>query len=219
MVSTSEVKGSILQLGAVLPSLQCGRGGGFEVQTGCHVMGQMLESLAHCFKVRLEQVVETKQACNERKYPREKSLSSAGSEGGIRESCRDYSAKSGVGKNTASEALAEVFLVGQISSPPAGNFTSDWAKEFLQRSKAFANARGWSKYDSTVNLYLAIVGEVGELSQEAAFLPDGEAVGKVAGGKILSELADVFIYLCRFAEASGVFGDWMEVRERKSEEL
>ncbi|XP_010514099.1 PREDICTED: dCTP pyrophosphatase 1-like [Camelina sativa] len=72
----------------------------------------------------------------------------------------------------------------------------------------FAKARDWEKYHSPRNLLLAMVGEVGELSEifqwkgEVAIgCPDWKEEEKVHLGE---ELSDVLLYLVRLSDACGV---------------
>ncbi|CAA7023712.1 unnamed protein product [Microthlaspi erraticum] len=72
----------------------------------------------------------------------------------------------------------------------------------------FAKARDWEKYHSPRNLLLAMVGEVGELSEifqwkgeVARGLPDWKEEEKVHLGE---ELSDVLLYLVRLSHVCGV---------------
>ncbi|ESQ37069.1 hypothetical protein EUTSA_v10002718mg [Eutrema salsugineum] len=72
----------------------------------------------------------------------------------------------------------------------------------------FAKARDWEKFHSPRNLLLAMVGEVGELSEifqwkgeVARGLPDWKEEEKVHLGE---ELSDVLLYLVRLSDACGV---------------
>ncbi|KAG7632512.1 dCTP pyrophosphatase 1 [Arabidopsis suecica] len=72
----------------------------------------------------------------------------------------------------------------------------------------FAKARNWEKYHSPRNLLLAMVGEVGELSEifqwkgeVARGCPDWKEEEKVHLGE---ELSDVLLYLVRLSDACGV---------------
>ncbi|CAH8354941.1 unnamed protein product [Eruca vesicaria subsp. sativa] len=72
----------------------------------------------------------------------------------------------------------------------------------------FAKARDWEKYHSPRNLLLAMVGEVGELSEIFQWrgevergLPDWKEEDKVHLGE---ELSDVLLYLVRLSDACGV---------------
>lgn len=81
--------------------------------------------------------------------------------------------------------------------------------EELQRQiEAFAEKRGWSHHHTPKNLALALTGEVGELATLFQWLTAEEAA---AAGKdpefraaVEDELADVLIYLVRFAGVIGV---------------
>ncbi|CAF2158239.1 unnamed protein product [Brassica rapa] len=72
----------------------------------------------------------------------------------------------------------------------------------------FAKARDWEKYHSPRNLLLAMVGEVGELSEIFQWrgevergLPDWKEEDKVHLGE---ELSDVLLYLVRLSDVCGV---------------
>ncbi|CAN8258187.1 unnamed protein product [Cochlearia groenlandica] len=72
----------------------------------------------------------------------------------------------------------------------------------------FAKARDWEKFHSPRNLLLAMVGEVGELSEifqwkgeVARGLPDWKEEEKVHLGE---ELSDVLLYLVRLSDSCGV---------------
>ncbi|VVA98391.1 unnamed protein product [Arabis nemorensis] len=72
----------------------------------------------------------------------------------------------------------------------------------------FAKARDWEKYHSPRNLLLAMVGEVGELSEifqwkgeVAKGLPDWKEEEKMHLGE---ELSDVLLYLVRLSDSCGV---------------
>jgi dCTP diphosphatase len=74
--------------------------------------------------------------------------------------------------------------------------------------RAFADSRDWQQFHTARNLVLALIGEAGELAAEFQWIGDEnifsalqdpdkrEAVG--------SELADVFIYLLRLADVTGI---------------
>ncbi|KAG7583334.1 dCTP pyrophosphatase 1 [Arabidopsis suecica] len=72
----------------------------------------------------------------------------------------------------------------------------------------FAKARDWEKYHSPRNLLLAMVGEVGELSE--IFQWKGEVARGCPGWKeeekvhLGEELSDVLLYLVRLSDACGV---------------
>ena len=69
------------------------------------------------------------------------------------------------------------------------------------RLRAFADARNWPRYHTPRNLALALAGEVGELadSEVADHLADPDAKARLA-----DEVADVLIYLTRFADVCGI---------------
>lgn len=74
--------------------------------------------------------------------------------------------------------------------------------------RSFAESRDWQQFHTARNLVLALVGETGELAAEFQWLDDDnvsdalqDAVKYAAVG---SELADVFIYLLRLADVTGI---------------
>ncbi|XVE54747.1 hypothetical protein DITRI_Ditri03aG0106400 [Diplodiscus trichospermus] len=81
-------------------------------------------------------------------------------------------------------------------------------KELSERLAEFAEVRGWEKYHSPRNLLLALVGEVGELSEifqwkgeVAKGLPNWTADDKE---HLEEELSDVLLYLVRLADVCGL---------------
>ncbi|XP_058197572.1 uncharacterized protein LOC131313330 [Rhododendron vialii] len=81
-------------------------------------------------------------------------------------------------------------------------------KELSMKLEEFAKARDWEKYHSPRNLLLAMVGEVGELSEIFQWkgevdkgLPNWEESEKEHLGE---ELSDVLLYLIRLADMCGV---------------
>ncbi len=72
----------------------------------------------------------------------------------------------------------------------------------------FALERDWDQFHSVKNLFVALVGEVGELAELIQWKTDGEIVDylKTSEGlaRMSEELADVSIYLLRLAEKSGL---------------
>ncbi|KAK4786264.1 hypothetical protein SAY86_002953 [Trapa natans] len=81
--------------------------------------------------------------------------------------------------------------------------------EFLRKKMAdFAKERDWCQYHSPRNLLLALVGEVGELSEifqwkgeVAKGLPDWKEEEKVHLGE---ELSDVLLYLIQLSDVCGI---------------
>ncbi|KAM3708289.1 hypothetical protein ACB098_02G087200 [Castanea mollissima] len=81
-------------------------------------------------------------------------------------------------------------------------------KELSKRLEEFAKARDWEKFHSPRNLLLAMVGEVGELSEIFQWrgevdrgLPNWEESDKEHLGE---ELSDVLLYLIRLADICGI---------------
>ncbi|KAG8658552.1 dCTP pyrophosphatase 1 [Manihot esculenta] len=81
-------------------------------------------------------------------------------------------------------------------------------KELAKKLEEFAKARDWEKYHSPRNLLLAMVGEVGELSEIFQWrgevdkgLPNWEESDKEHLGE---ELSDVLLYLIRLADICGI---------------
>ncbi|XP_022775743.1 dCTP pyrophosphatase 1-like [Durio zibethinus] len=81
-------------------------------------------------------------------------------------------------------------------------------KELRDRLAEFAELRGWEKYHSPRNLLLALVGEVGELSEifqwkgeVAKGLPNWTADDKE---HLEEELSDVLLYLVQLADVCGL---------------
>ncbi|XP_008224330.1 PREDICTED: dCTP pyrophosphatase 1-like [Prunus mume] len=81
-------------------------------------------------------------------------------------------------------------------------------KDLSKKLEEFAKARDWEKYHSPRNLLLAMVGEVGELSEIFQWrgevdkgLPNWEESDKEHLGE---ELSDVLLYLIRLADICGV---------------
>ncbi|XP_052208608.1 uncharacterized protein LOC127812260 [Diospyros lotus] len=81
-------------------------------------------------------------------------------------------------------------------------------KDLSKKLEDFAKARDWEKYHSPRNLLLAMVGEVGELSEIFQWrgevdkgLPNWEEAEKEHLGE---ELSDVLLYLIRLADICGI---------------
>ncbi len=76
-----------------------------------------------------------------------------------------------------------------------------------QQVAAFAQDRDWDQFHSVRNLILALVGEVGELSEIVQWVSDDKIDELLKSGgreRLAQELADVLIYLVRVADKSGV---------------
>ncbi|OIW07606.1 hypothetical protein TanjilG_29979 [Lupinus angustifolius] len=90
-------------------------------------------------------------------------------------------------------------------SEEGSHVTLDLLKQIMDK---FAKDRDWEQYHSPRNLLLAMVGEVGELSEifqwkgeVAKGLPDWKEEEKVHLGE---ELSDVLLYLVRLSDMCGV---------------
>lgn len=81
--------------------------------------------------------------------------------------------------------------------------------ELLRKKlREFAEERGWGPYHTPRNLLLALVGEVGELSEIFQWrgevergLPDWKEEDKVHLGE---ELSDVLLYLLQLSDSCGI---------------
>lgn len=68
----------------------------------------------------------------------------------------------------------------------------------------FAVERDWVKYDKPSNLLLAMLSEVGELGELYQWKEGQSEISQKLSDKTGQELADVAIYLMRFAKSCGV---------------
>ncbi|KAH0451438.1 hypothetical protein KFK09_023601 [Dendrobium nobile] len=81
-------------------------------------------------------------------------------------------------------------------------------KELSKKLQEFAEERDWEQYHSPRNLLLAMVGEVGELSE--IFMWRGEVAKGLPNWKesdkqhLGEELSDVLLYLIRLADICGI---------------
>ncbi|KAK4252492.1 hypothetical protein QN277_014485 [Acacia crassicarpa] len=81
-------------------------------------------------------------------------------------------------------------------------------KELGKRLAEFAEVRGWEQYHSPRNLLLALVGEVGELSE--IFQWKGEVAKGLPNWSreekehLEEEISDVLLYLVRLADVCGL---------------
>jgi NTP pyrophosphatase (non-canonical NTP hydrolase) len=79
----------------------------------------------------------------------------------------------------------------------------------LQRQlREFAAERDWEQFHSPKNLVMALVGEVGELTELFQWLTPEESARIMAdsgaAGMVRDELADVLAYLLRLSDVLGV---------------
>jgi dCTP diphosphatase len=80
--------------------------------------------------------------------------------------------------------------------------------ELTELVQSFAEARDWQQFHTARNLVLALVGEAGELAAEFQWINDSEVEAALTNpdkrDAIGSELADVFTYLLRLADVTGI---------------
>lgn len=102
--------------------------------------------------------------------------------------------------------MSSRWMDGSDGAPPGWTPTS--LDHFRARMHAFADERDWHQYHTPRNLVLALVGEVGELSElfqwrgeVAPGLPEFSSDERQHVGE---ELADVLLYLVRLADRCGV---------------
>ncbi|XP_044500039.1 dCTP pyrophosphatase 1-like [Mangifera indica] len=98
---------------------------------------------------------------------------------------------------------------GEVVNPEEEQRVLDISiKDLSKKLEEFAKARDWEKFHSPRNLLLAMVGEVGELSEIFQWrgevdkgLPNWEEADKEHLGE---ELSDVLLYLIRLADICGI---------------
>jgi dCTP diphosphatase len=102
-----------------------------------------------------------------------------------------------------------------MSTPPSESSIA----ELTTLVRAFADNRDWQQFHTARNLVLALVGETGELAAEFQWISDDNIVSALQDADkreaVGSELADVFIYLLRLADVTGV--DLAEELKKKIE--
>jgi dCTP diphosphatase len=86
-----------------------------------------------------------------------------------------------------------------------------WVNEFedlAARLRAFVAERDWDQFHTPKNLAMALAGESGELLAELQWLTDDEIRAGMAGTdlreRVSHEVADVLMYLIRFADVCGI---------------
>lgn len=74
--------------------------------------------------------------------------------------------------------------------------------------RTFADSRDWQQFHTVRNLVLALVGEIGEVAAEFQWIGDDNVVAALQDPDkreaVGSELADVFIYLLRLVDVTGI---------------
>jgi len=80
--------------------------------------------------------------------------------------------------------------------------------ELRDAMRQFTAERDWEKFHDPKSLVLALVGEVGELTELLQWLPAGDVVGLASTEPLKSraseEIADVLLYLVRLADVLGI---------------
>ena len=91
-----------------------------------------------------------------------------------------------------------------MSMPPSESSIA----ELTTLVRSFADNRDWQQFHTARNLVLALVGETGELAAEFQWIGDDNIVNALREADkreaVGSELADVFIYLLRLADVTGI---------------
>ncbi|MGR5061955.1 nucleotide pyrophosphohydrolase [Photobacterium sp. DNB22_13_2] len=88
-------------------------------------------------------------------------------------------------------------------------------KEIQEALQSFAQERNWDQFHSPKNLVMALSGEVGELTEVFQWLTpeESEKLSSKQQDKLEEEIADVFLYLVRLADKTGV--DLLDVSRKK----
>lgn len=91
--------------------------------------------------------------------------------------------------------------------------------ELRDRMRRFTEERDWSRFHDPKSLILALIGEVGELSELFQWLPADEALTKAKEqplrARVEEEISDVLLYLVRLADVLEI--DLGEAAARKQE--
>jgi NTP pyrophosphatase (non-canonical NTP hydrolase) len=69
---------------------------------------------------------------------------------------------------------------------------------------AFSEARGWRRFHDPKNLAMAMSVEVAELVEQLQWLTPEESAEHARSTAVADEVADVLIYLVRFADLAGI---------------
>jgi NTP pyrophosphatase (non-canonical NTP hydrolase) len=81
-------------------------------------------------------------------------------------------------------------------------------EEMRDRLREFAADRDWERFHTPRNLALALCGEAGELAAELQWVADDQVAEHLrdpgAFRRVADEVADVAIYLVRFADVCGI---------------
>lgn len=92
---------------------------------------------------------------------------------------------------------------------------ADDLSELTAALRDFADRRDWHQFHTPKNLAMALAGEVGELVAELQWLTPEECTSLSDGARdrLALEAADVFIYLVRLADITGI--DLLDAATRK----
>jgi len=81
-------------------------------------------------------------------------------------------------------------------------------EELTRLMRQFSEERDWTQFHDPKSLLLALVGEVGELSELFQWLPSNDAAAFASQSplkeRVAEEAADVLLYLIRLADVLGI---------------
>lgn len=81
-------------------------------------------------------------------------------------------------------------------------------EDLTARIRAFSDERSWQQFHTPKNLAMALAGEAGELLAELQWLTDDQIHTGMSDSdlreRVRMEVADVFMYLVRFADVTGI---------------
>ncbi|MES9900382.1 MAG: nucleotide pyrophosphohydrolase [Sedimenticola sp.] len=91
----------------------------------------------------------------------------------------------------------------------------DSLQQLNQRLLEFARERDWEQFHSPKNLSMALIAECAELVEHFQWLSEEQSMALSEGKKeeVALELADILIYLVRFAERMDI--DMLDAANRK----
>lgn len=107
------------------------------------------------------------------------------------------------------KALRSSFNASATPNPVAPNPEGESELGQLQRAlSTFAGVREWEQFHTPKNLAMALAGEVGELLAEIQWLTEEQLMVQVTQeplrARLADEIADVLMYLVRFADVCGI---------------
>ena len=93
-----------------------------------------------------------------------------------------------------------------IWSEVSGRVSDMSIDELTAALREFAAEREWEQFHTPKNLAMALAGEAGELVAEFQWLTPEQSTSLGASQRqaVGEEMADVFIYLCRLADVTGI---------------